>query len=143
MAIILFDGEFPLLGQVPKRRAEVLPEKVSHLFRSARSLQFVCDVRALSGTSPTLDVAIQAKIEAYWYNLVRFSQYADATGSKVITVKRDFVVAASVEPTGNPAISTGELLQAQLWSDTLRVSCKVDGTDPVFFFSVTAEPATW
>ena len=141
MSIILFDGE---VSETSEALGEVLPTvKVSHLFRSAYALQLICNVRVRRGTAPSLDVAVQAMIGDYWYNLARFSRYETQTGLKVITVKRDYVVTASVAPTGSPSVSTGELLQGQLWDDTLRVSYDLGGTSPIFVFSVTAVPLNW
>src|SRR5262245_21679853 len=55
----------------------------------ASALLIVIDVTAQGGTTPTLDVVIQAKIGANYVNLARFSQYGAATGPKGINVKRD------------------------------------------------------
>lgn len=130
--IELFSGEVDV--------TKVLPEIKNHIFGSARSMMVACNLMTQAGTTPTLDLAIQAKIGDYWYNLIRFSQFTTTLGMKVITLKKDFVVAASVAPTANPAVSTGELLQAQLWGDTLRVSYALGGTSPVYSFWVRAYP---
>ena len=109
-------------------------------FETARALLIVCDVTAQSGTAPTLDVAIQAKIDGSYTTLARFSIYAAATGKKCINVKRDLSFATEITLAADPAVSTGLLINNHDWSNILRAKVVITGTTPSFTFAVTAYP---
>jgi hypothetical protein len=107
----------------------------------ATTLLLLLDVTAQAGTTPTLDVAIQAKIGAYYVNLARFSQTAAVTGAKLLVTKRDVTLAAEQVPAADPAVGTGLLNNDGLnWLDTLRVKWAIGGTVPSYAFSVVAYP---
>ena len=106
----------------------------------ATALLIVLDVTAQSGTTPTLDVVIQAKIGSNYVNLCRFSQYGAATGQKLINVKRDVSFATEPAPAADPAVSTGLLINNHDWLDTLKVKYAIAGTTPSYTFSVTLYP---
>lgn len=107
-------------------------------FASALLLQI--NVTAQSGTSPTLDVAIQAKIGSNYVNLGRFSQYGAATGAKGVLVKRDLAFTTELAPAADPVVGTGLLVNNHDWLDTLRVKYTIAGTTPSYTFSVVAYP---
>lgn len=107
---------------------------------SAQSLLFELDVTAQSGGTPTLDVAIQAKMDGQYVNLARFSQTAAATGKKVVHVHRNRAAAAETVLAADPVVGTGYLAGDFEWLDTLRVKYTIAGTTPSYTFSVTVTP---
>lgn len=109
----------------------------SQAFQDAERLLLVINVTAKSGTAPTLDAAVQAKVGSNYVNLARFSQFADATGTKAIIVSRD-AFATELAPAPDPAVGSGFLANNHDWLDTLRVKCAVAGTTPAFTFTVDA-----
>jgi hypothetical protein len=106
----------------------------------ASALLLVLDVTAQAGTTPTLDVVIQAKIGGNYVNLARFSQYAAATGPKAVNIKRDQAFATELVPAADPAVGSGLLANNHDWLATLRVKWAIAGTTPSFTFSVTCFP---
>lgn len=106
----------------------------------ASGLILALDVTAQSGTGPTLDVAVLAKIGASYVILGRFSRTSAATGEKGIVVSRDLAFATELAPAADPAVSTGLLVNNHHWMSTLKVKYAIAGTTPSFTFSVVAYP---
>lgn len=106
----------------------------------ATSLLVVINVTAQSGTTPTLDVAIQVKLDGSYTNLARFSQYGAATGKKAGNVKRDLSFATEIVLEADPAVGSGFAVNQHDWSDTFRVKWTIGGTTPSFTFSVACYP---
>lgn len=122
--------------------ADVQNEK----FRMATAMHFILDVSTQAGTNPTLDVAIQAKVQDYYFNLVRFTQIVSADIPKrrllhihnAATMYGDNV---ELDLAANPAVSSGLANSYTDWIDTLRVKYTIGGTGgPSFTFGVTAIP---
>lgn len=107
---------------------------------SASALLIQLDVTAQSGTTPTLDVAIQAKIDGQYVSLARFSQTAAVTGRKIINLKRGQAFATEIVPAADPAVGTGLLVNNHDWLNTLRVKFALGGGTPNYTFSVSATP---
>lgn len=129
-----------LLASGSRTADGVEADVTSALLSGARGLLLVCDVTAQSGTTPTLDVAIQAKFGSQYTNLARFSQYLGATGTKAINLKRDLSFATEITLEADPAVSTGLLVNNHDWGSILRVKYAIGGTTPDFTFSVVAYP---
>lgn len=129
-----------LLASAARTASGVGSDVTDTKFERSSGLLIVLDVTAQSGTTPTLDVAIQAKIGANYVNLARFSQTGAATGQKGINLKRDLSFATELAPASDPAVGTGLLVNNHDWLDTLRVKYAIAGTTPSYTFSVTAYP---
>lgn len=109
--------------------------------RRAKSLFLVCDVTAQSGTTPTLDVEVQAKFGSFYTELAQFSRYSAATGGKGVNVKRGISFTTELTLETDPAVAGTAAVSSNFdWLDTLRVSYAIAGTTPSFTFSVTAYP---
>lgn len=112
----------------------------------ASGLLLVLEVTAQSGTTPTLDVAVQAylgldnTLASIYTNLARFSQYGAATGIKALFVRRDLTFTTEVAPVNDPAVSTGLLVNNHDWLNILRVKWAIAGTTPSYTFNVQAYP---
>lgn len=113
---------------------------VSVSLEQARALLLVINVTAQSGTSPTLDVVVQAKIDGTYTNLARFSQVVAATGKEALNVKRDLSFITGIVLAADPAVGTGLVVNNHDWTDTLRVKWAIAGTTPSFTFSCVAYP---
>ena len=105
----------------------------------ADGLLLICDVTAKSGTVPTLDVAVLAKLDASYTILARFSRYTDATGKKAIVLRRS-TFATEITLAADPTVSTGLLVNNHDWADTMKIKYAIAGTTPSFTFSVAAYP---
>ena len=121
--------------------ADIGDTRLSNM-RNARAVLFVLDVTAQSGTAPTLDVAVVAKIDNSYTLLARFSQYAATTGKKAIKMYRDTTQAAELvlDTLANVAATGGFAAGVTEWDDILVVKWAIAGTTPSFTFSVKAYP---
>lgn len=107
----------------------------------ATAIAFVLDITLRSGTTPTIDVAIQAAIGSQYFNLVRFSQTGDTTGTKLLIVHRDVSFTTELAPAADPAVGTGVLNNSGApWGSTFRYKSDLGGTTPSYTYSVLAYP---
>lgn len=105
-------------------------------FENCKALQVHLDVTAVTGTTPTLDLEVQVKIDGKYTRLLTFSQVT-AVISVCRNAKRTLSVlgaelAFGVDPSIVPAGGAANLE----WSDILRVKYTITGTTPSFTFTV-------
>jgi hypothetical protein len=106
---------------------------------NARALQVTLDITAVSGTTPTLDLEVQAKIGVKYTRLVTFAQKT-ATGTFVREAKRTLTAApAEYTIALDPSLTAAGVSDIEWW-DFLRVKYTIGGTTPSFTFSVTVVP---
>jgi len=88
---------------------------------------FYCNVSARSGTSPTLDVIIEAKdpVSGNYAVIGRFSQYVDATGFKYGCIGLGAIDDAD-----------SDFATSRNLPKIIRISWTITGTTPSFTFSV-------
>lgn len=133
-------GSVELLASAARTASGAGTDVVNQDLERASALLLVLDVTAQAGVTPTLDVAVQAKIGSDYVNLARFSQTGAATGKKGVTVKRDLAFSTELAPAADPDVGTGLLVNNHDWLDTLRVKHAIAGTTPSYTFSVVAYP---
>lgn len=121
----------------------------------AKGILFVLDVETVSGITPTLDVAIYAKLDGWYMRLLQLTQKtATYTGGRLI--RRDgasFTDAITLlDSVPTPTASSGYVKDGVPWGSTFVVAWKISGTfaiedpgPPVipaegFTFSVKAIP---
>ena len=109
---------------------------------AARALLVVLDVTAQSGTTPTLDVEVQARIGATNFNeLVQFARNTGVVQTVMLNVKRDISFTTELTVAADPAVAgTATVVNNVDWADTLRATWAIAGTTPSFTFSVLAYP---
>lgn len=91
-------------------------------------------VTARSGTSPTLDLYVDTRLDGTAYtNIAHFTQMT-AVGTKVLHITKRQVTA---EVDGSADANAGAV-KAFGWADDLRVRAVVGGTSPAFTYRVTA-----
>ena len=129
-----------LLASASRTSSASGADVTSDLIKEASALLLIVNVTAQSGTTPTLDLAIQAKIGTNYVNLARFSQYGAATGLKGINVKRDLAFSTELVPASDPAVGSGLLVNNHDLLDTLRAKWLLGGTTPNYTFSVDIYP---
>lgn len=108
--------------------------------RRAISLLFVLDVTAQSGTTPTLDVEVQARLDGVNYTeLVQFARNTGTVQTRALNVKRGISFTTELTLEADPAVAgTATVVNNLDWIDTLRVTWAIAGTTPSFTFSVVA-----
>jgi hypothetical protein len=107
----------------------------------ASALLLLLNVTAQSGTGPTLDVAVQAKIGGLYYNLARFAQRGATTTKTALIVKRNPALVSELTLEADPAVGSGLLNNdGAQWIDTLRYKSDLGGTTPSYTYSVTVYP---
>lgn len=103
----------------------------------ANSYSFILDCTAASGTTPTLDLAIQHSVDGgtTWYVWQRFTQMT-STGTRNLVAQPGMAFGeAAVE--GSIGSTTGVVKQnAPLVSGKVRVLWTIGGTNPSFTFAV-------
>lgn len=130
---------------------EVVEEELCY----ARGLLFILDIETVSGTDPTLDMAIYAKLGDWYMRLLQFTQKT-ATFSGGRFIRRDgasFTDAITLLDTvPTPPASSGYVKDGVPWGSTFVVAYNIGGTfapgdpgpPPVpaegFTFSVKAIP---
>jgi len=111
------------------------------LFQQASALVFVLDITAQSGTSPTIDLAIQAKYGSFYGNIARFFQKGGVTTKHGLFVKKDVTYTTEETLEVNPAAGTGALnVDGMTWLDIIRCKWDLGGTSPSFTFSLVVYP---
>lgn len=121
----------------------------------AKGILFVLDIETVSGTTPTLDVAIYAKLGDWYMRLLQFTQKTAAfTGGRFIRRDgADFTDAITLlDSVPTPTASSDYVKDGVPWGSTFVVAYKITGTfaiedpgPPVipaegFTFSVAAIP---
>ena len=121
----------------------------------AKGVLFILDITSVSGTSPTLDMAIYAKMGGYYFRLLQFTQKTGVfSGARFIRRDgasfTDAITLLSSVPT--PTASSAYVKDGMPWSSTFVVAYNIGGTfapgdpgpPPVpaegFTFSVKAIP---
>lgn len=99
----------------------------------ADSYKFIVDVGAVTGTSPTLDVAFQESPDngVHWYTFAKFAQIT-ATGQRSLIFTPQVAVnqAASEQAIANTGAAVA--INAPIFYGNVRVLATVGGTTPSF-----------
>ena len=121
--------------------ADVTAVTNEHL-QEASALLIVLNVTAQSGTSPTLDVEVQASVGGLYHEFVQFAQRGATTTKTMLNVKRGIVFTTELTLAADPAVAgTTAVVNNIDWMDTLRVTYAIGGSDtPTYSFTVTAYP---
>jgi hypothetical protein len=96
----------------------------------------VLDVTAASGTSPTMDVALQTSPDngTTWYT---FSRFAQNTGAVTLAKRFNFNVGSGEAAAVFTVADTGGVLESNFpITEDLRVLWTIGGTNPSFTFVV-------
>ena len=107
----------------------------------AIALIVVLDVSAQSGTTPTLDVEVQAKWGSNYGEFIQFARNTGTVQAVLLNVKRGISFSTELVIAADPAVAgTATVVNNVDWLDSLRVTWAITGTTPSFTFSVVAYP---
>jgi len=127
----------------------------SDVLEEARALLLVLEISAISGTSPTLDLALYPQFGDWYYRMLQWTQQT-AVGRVARLIRRDGATMTDaltlLGAIPEPAASAGYVKDGVPWSGLMAVSYRISGTfvpadpgpPPVpgegITFSVTAFP---